>query len=387
MLLILLMQIYLKTTTDAHSENKNVVIMISIDGFRYNIINDDRFIAYMPNIKKLEKAGSISKMQPVFPSKTFPNHYSIATGLYPETHGIVANMFYDPELDEQYNLQHTASESKWYTGDPIWNTVHKSNLRSATHTWPGAYESFSNSADEVYDRYDPTVTPMQVMNQILEWLNLPDRPSLIAAYLYWLDHIEHVDNTQEAIKSTLALVDSAIGYLLENIAWNPDSSVHVIIVSDHGMAPITKVINISELLDPECISKEFYDCSTGAIWPKNDSCVDDILARLDNIDGFRAYKKESIPDRFEIKHNVRIAPVYLIADIGICITNYDFHLKATHGYDNMEESMQAIFIGTGERFEAKEQEPILNLDVYSIICEILGVDPSPNNGTLPDWVN
>jgi predicted AlkP superfamily pyrophosphatase or phosphodiesterase len=365
---------------------KPTVVLVSIDGFRYDYFAK----ASMPNLERLIKNGLRARwLIPQFPTKTFPNHYTIVTGLRPENHGIVANTMYDPEFDEVFSLSNreAVTDAKWWGGEPIWVTAETQGQRTAPYFWPGSEAAIGGIRPSYWKQFDRTVPDSQRVQDILQLLDLPAdrRPTFLTLYLESLDAAGHeVGPDSSALLPSLRAIDNTIGYLVEGLAVRRIlDSVNLIIVSDHGMASLSekRVIKIDDFVDSTMA--RIIDLSpVASIWPLPGK-TEQVYHRLQNAHPhLRVYRKEEIPERWHFRNHRRIAPIIAVADDGwSIITGTSRRIRGgNHGYDNALESMRAILLLHGPAFRKGVAEPIENIHLYNLMCAILGLRPSPNDG-------
>ncbi|MCB0414074.1 MAG: alkaline phosphatase family protein, partial [Bdellovibrionales bacterium] len=220
------------------------VLMISIDGYRYDYT--ERF--HPPHLSRLAQEGVRAKsLQSVFPSKTFPNHYSLVTGLYAGGHGIVENRFYDTAFGATYALgDPITNESRWYGGDPLWNVVQAYGIKSACYFWVGSDVEINGQRPTYYKPYDGSVENRERIKQILNWLSLPekDRPHFLTLYFSAVDSQGHqhgpkdpVKEPPHPLKESVLEIDKVLGELFDGLQ-KTGLDINVIVVSDHGMKDI-----------------------------------------------------------------------------------------------------------------------------------------------------
>ncbi len=366
------------------------VILISFDGFRWDYCNR----GITPNIEQLIEIGvKASSLQPVFPTKTFPNHYSIVTGLYPENHGIIFNEFHDPYTNRDYKTWDTTEvrDARWYRGEVIWETLKFEGIKSASYFWPGSgVNDKLRQPDYVY-HYIADDPPINKVNAAIKWLELPYaiRPHLLTLYFSQTDHSGHnFGPDSEGNNLVIASLDSSIGFLLSELETiSMRDSVNIILVSDHGMTNVSmdKTINIEEFLTG-------YNCSYSNYGPvmmiepaRNEiEEVYEILKKNEN--HFTVYRKGNIPEYLHFQNNPFISKLILIADLGwSVIVNGNLkwlkpeNFNGNHGYDNTELDMHGIFIASGPVFKNNFSTGTLNcLDVYPLLCKIFNVTSNAN---------
>ncbi|KHJ32837.1 putative type i phosphodiesterase nucleotide pyrophosphatase family protein [Erysiphe necator] len=389
-------------------------ILISLDGFRPDFLNR----GITPRLNSMRQEGfSPAYMLPSFPSVTFPNHYTLVTGLYPESHGIVSNVFWDEELKEQfYYTKPIAMNKKWWGGEPIWVTAEKQGVKTAVHMWPGSEAHIMNTEPTYLDKFNAKTTMKEKSERVLELLDKGSfqdgyneymRPQLIATYVPHVDADGHFygPNTTE-IRNTISGADQMLDEILLGLERrNLTNIVNVIVVSDHGMATtdIDRMIQLDDLLD---LSK--IDHIDGwpliGLHPKRDVDVDELFEQLSqkvaSNPNLNVYMRDkNMPERYHFSNNKRIAPIWLVPMTGWAITTKEefdikeskrkglqYHPRGLHGYDHEHPLMHSIFIATGPAFpqiSSNRIKPFQNTEVYNIVCYTLDLMPSSNNGTLP----
>jgi len=374
------------------------VILVSLDGFRYDYLN-----LYRPsNLNSLAASGVRAKwMIPSFPSKTFPNHYTIATGLYPQDHGIVENNIYDPLFKAVFTLsdRREVENGRWWLGEPIWVTAEKHGQKAASVFYPGTEAEIAGTRPSFWKKYDKEMSNDARVDTLLSWLDLPrdQRPTFLALYFSDPDDAGHefgpiASETRKAVLN----VDKEIGRLIIGLkAREIFRQIDLIIVSDHGMASVrlTNAILLDKLFDTNLASRIFWTREIVSIFPKagkEDEIYQSLKRRLPPQG--RVYRKAEMPARFHYSQSPRIAPLLVLPAEGWILTNRKAFAemqakgetkrpKGGHGYDNQLPSMRAIFIAHGEAFKkGKVVSPFENIQVYNIMAKILGLKPAVNDG-------
>jgi len=369
------------------------VILVSLDGFRWDYI--DRPVA--PTLQAIARRGvRADGLIPVFPSKTFPNHYSIVTGLYPEHHGLVANNMYDPADDSWYGLgdREAVGDSRWYAGEPVWVTAERAGQRTAPLFWPGSEAEIGGYRPTYWRPFDFDDRPDDLIEELLGLLDLPldERPTFLTLYFHETDDFGHTFGTESPeLDSAIAVVDHAIANLLAGLeARGIRDEVDLIVVSDHGMAEISsdRVIYLDDLIDLDHVMVSDWN-PVVAIWP-DAGAEASTYRRLQAHPHMTVYRRDSIPQRLHYSTHERIAPLIGLADEGWSISTRSFVADhpdafdgATHGYDPALRSMNGLFTAAGPSFRVGLRSgPVANIDVYEMICAILGLTPAPNDGDL-----
>jgi len=380
---------------------KPTIILISLDGFRYDYV--DKFSP--PAISKLAKEGVRAKwMIPSFPTKTFPNHYTIVTGLYPEHHGIVGNNVWDYDTEFTLSKVVEVEKSRWWWGEPIWVTAEKQGQHAASYFWPGSNTEIEGILPTFTRRYNANVPNAMRVDGLLAELdkNVETRPTMLTMYFNDTDNSGHeFGPDSEAVKYAAWNVDSAIERLMAGLKKRKiDKKVNVIVVSDHGMASVDQhnAILMDNYFDLKDKSLTDSIVTSGELWQifAKDGKVDQIMDGLKNIQHARCWRKADVPERLHYSTGRRVAPIVCSSDEGWFMTDSkryaaqkispDFDLtRGAHGNDNEIRSMMATFIAHGPAFKRGYiAEPFPNIDVYELMCKILGLKPAKNDGNLKD---
>ncbi|QQS33150.1 MAG: alkaline phosphatase family protein [Acidobacteriota bacterium] len=376
---------------------KPTVILISLDGFRYDYV--DKYEA--PTIRRLATEGVRAKwMIPSFPTKTFPNHYTVVTGLYPANHGLVENNVFDFGTVFTMSKREEVENPRWWGGEPIWVTAESQGQIAASFFWVGSEAKVKDRQPTYWKRYDGKVPNEERVDTVLSWLDLPreKRPTIITLYFSDTDDAGHAAGPDsEAVKNAVKKVDGDIARLVEGLKKRKiDGKANIIITSDHGMAavPAGNVVYIYRALREEWLERD--PITTGEIWqiwPKPER-TDEMMTALARLENTTCWRKADIPDRFHYKQGARVAPVICSAKLGWSMsankrpparppTTNDARVRGAHGFDNQYQEMQATFIAHGRAFKKnKTVEPFANVEVYNVMCKILGIKPAPNDGDL-----
>lgn len=370
--------------------SKPYVILISFDGFRWDYLNR----GITPNLQFIKDNGvSALSLKPCFPSKTFPNHYTIVTGMYPENHGIIANNFYDPFTKEKYSISDTAQvrNPKWYNGMAIWETAKRQGIITASYFWPGSEVNLEYRRPNYFENYEHARPYETRIKGVLDWLTLPGsvRPHFITLYFDAADTYGHkFGPNSEELNNSLMRLDSLVGKLLTGLTEiGLRDSTDLIFVSDHGMTEVSseRIINIEKLL-PKFNCKFFNNGPLMFIFPKDEE-KEFVFNKLKNLQkNFKVYKKSELPEYFHFSHNSLIPDILIIADAGwTLISNKDERWikssdsKGNHGYDPNYLDMHGIFLAIGPSFkQGYFTGTINNIDIYPLLAKILNVVPNNN---------
>ncbi|KAF3513810.1 hypothetical protein F2Q69_00009888 [Brassica cretica] len=385
--------------------DKHVVLLISSDGFRFGY----QFKTNLPNIHRLIANGTEAEtgLIPVFPTVTYPNHYSIVTGLYPAYHGIINNNFVDPKTGDVFTM--ASHEPEWWLGEPLWETAVNQGLKAATYIWPGS-EVRKGSWDcpkGFCQHYNSSVPDGDGddddrVDTILRYFDLPysDIPSFITIHFNDPDPQGHqVGPDDSLITEAVVNVDRLIGRFIDGLEKRgvfEDASM--IMVGDHGMVGTCdkKVIVLDDLSPWIKIPSGWVQNYTPllAIKPPSGHDAKDVVAKMnqglrsgkvENGKYLKVYLKEDLPKRLHYADSDRIAPIIGLVDEGYKVEQKKSKGKecgGAHGYDNAFFSMRSIFIGHGPLFSrGRKVASFENVEIYNLICSILGLKAAPNNGS------
>ncbi|XP_008922126.2 venom phosphodiesterase 1 [Manacus vitellinus] len=374
------------------------LILFSMDGFRAEYLQT--WSSLLPNIEKLKTCGTHSKyMRAVYPTKTFPNHYTIVTGLYPESHGIIDNSMYDVDLNEHFSLSGTEKfNPSWWKGQPIWLTAMYQNLKAGTYFWPGSDVQINGTYPNLYTIFNSSVIYEQRISGILKWLdnNKSERPDFYTLYIEEPDSSGHsFGPVSGGIIKALQVADQALGMLMDGLKQrNLHNCVNLIVLADHGMEQtyckqLEYMTNYFKQVDffmyggpaarirAQNVPKDYFTFDSEEI-VKNLTCKN-------SPQHFKPYLTPDLPKRFHYANNIRIDKVHLLVDrqwLAVRDESYTFCDGGNHGYNNEFKSMEAIFLAHGPSFKEKtEVDAFENIEVYNLMCDLLRITPAPNNGT------
>jgi alkaline phosphatase D len=373
---------------DSRKPFKNYVLLVSLDAFRW----DYSKIYNTPNLNKLAKDGvKADRMFSSFPTVTFPNHYSIATGLYPDHHGLINNSFSAPDLGLFYRMgDRTAVENPaFYGGEPIWVTAEKQGVRSASFFWVGSEAPVGGIHPTYWKKYDETVTFEARIDTVIKWLGYPPerRPGLVTLYFDEPDATSHSfgpDSPQT--RKIVERLDSLMGVLRTKLSKLPEAKrINLIILSDHGMSAISpdRYINIKSLVPNRMVASIVGGNPVYLINPAEGK-KDSVLFLLNRSKGLKAWPKSQLPPKWHYGTNPRIPEIVVVADSSWSIgTRPDGSTLrgGAHGYDNSNSDMFSIFYAAGPSFKKNFKfKELNNIDIYNLICRILNITPAKNDG-------
>jgi predicted AlkP superfamily phosphohydrolase/phosphomutase len=373
---------------------KPVVLMISIDGFR----NDYLETYKPPTLLKWAKSGvRANGLVPSFPTLTFPNHYTLVTGLRPGRHGIVGNKFYDEIRKQTYALGDLASvnDGTWYRGNPIWKVAEDQGMLSATCYWVGSEAKIGGVDPTYYKTYDDHAPSAQRIQWVKEWLNLPEdkKPHFIGLYFSKVDSAGHKFGPQsEEVKKAIEDIDSHLSGLNQFIE-SQNLNVQIIVVSDHGMKMIDRTADISVLLEKHKVKTNGRG-PVVMLYAEDKTKVVQLYKDAKKLKGpFKVYKANKLPKRWALEDENRRGDVVIVGDLGTYINfkdpatgkDYAHSNKATHGWDTANtQELNGVFIANGSLFKSgKEISAFDNIHVYPLVLKILDLKPAgPVDGKL-----
>ncbi len=367
-------------------DNAPYVVLVSIDGFGHDY--PDRFD--VPNLRRIIDGGVRAEaMIPVFPVKTFPNHYSIATGMYPATHGLISNRFYDPERDESYVFadRDKVGDGTWYGGEPLWVLAEQRGMVAAAFFWVGTEADVRGVRPTHWRPFDGEVPDSDRVGRVLAWLAEPvrTRPHVVTLYFEDADQVGHnfapeSPEMAEAVRS----IDSAIGELLDGIAALPHGDeVYVVVVSDHGMAEFgsDRVYYLEDFIELEDVRITEIGPVTVMYLDGTDQERTDLRNRLsEGMPRAAVYTLDQVPARLNYTGGRRLGDIIIVPELGWLVV--DRHSRKirrgwTHGWDPADEAMHAVFLAMGPGIEAGRTIPRFeNIHVNPWIAGLLGLEPS-----------
>lgn len=375
-------------TMNMVAADKHYTVVISLDGFRwdYPIWYNTPFFDYM------SRHGVESGLIPSFPSKTFPNHYTIATGLYPDHHGLIANDFFDVQTSENFSLGSAKQkmDPRFYGGEPIWLTAQRQGIKTAIFYWPGSDVKINGQYPDTYYPYDklPRLTFAERMDGIISQLKKPEneRPQLIMAYLSEPDYSGHNFGPQSRqTRKAVEEVDSLISKLYLKIQKLPFAEkINLIVLSDHGMTWVAKnhTIGLMKYLKAKWVKKACGNSPTNIYAESN--CTDSIYEALRNVDHMKIWKKQDIPVYLHYGKNSRVGDIVASPDLGFVIIDDTITAGGDHGFDPTMQDMHALFRAIGPDFLHISIPHFKNVDVYPLLCKLLRIEPSKNDGELDE---
>jgi predicted AlkP superfamily pyrophosphatase or phosphodiesterase len=368
-------KIALEKQNSNFAKDQPYVVLVSIDGFRHDYIAKYK----ARNLQQLKDAGaSVSKMIPSFPSKTFPNHYTIVTGMYPANHGLVSNGFYSRSKKQSYSIRNkeVVQDGSWYGGIPLWALAEQQGMLSASYFWVGSEAEIANERPSYFEEYDGSVSNELRVQGVLDWLNFDEeeRPHMITLYFSLVDDYGHrygpdSKKMQEAINE----IDTLIGELQRGIS-KTELPVYLAVTSDHGMSNISTGIVLSDFVD--LANNEVYYSTPTMIYTESQQEKDRIFNVLDTVSQFDTYKKEDLPIEWNYNNEDRVGDLVLVNHAPLVILSKPSVVSGgTHGFDPFtNDEMATIFLISGPRIkQGIELSPFQNIHIYPFLTSLLGL--------------
>jgi predicted AlkP superfamily pyrophosphatase or phosphodiesterase len=378
----------------AERPDRAVVLLVSFDGFRWDY--QDRFDT--PHLDRLAAGGvRAGRLVPVFPTKTFPMHYSLVTGLHPDRHGIIANNIEDPAIGHRFRLSNreAVQDSRWWGGEPIWVTAERQGQRAATLFWPGSEAAIQGVRPSEWLPYDHDMPNEDRVALILSWLDRPpgERPTLLTLYFSDTDTAGHRHGPDSLeVRQAAEALDGQLGLLLQGLRQRGlADAVNIIVVSDHGMAPTSpdRLIVLDDLVDLNGVRVQ--DWSPVLAVRARDGDHEGLYRQLAGAHPKLAvYRKEELPRHWHYGTHSRVTPVVAVAAEGWTIASRAALSRiqargvgGDHGYDNALPSMHGLFVAAGPAFRRGLRVPeVGGIHLYELMTAILGLEPAPNQGDL-----
>jgi predicted AlkP superfamily pyrophosphatase or phosphodiesterase len=375
----------------ARAQVQPILILISLDGFRADYLNR----VDLPHLRLLAARGVRSEgLIPSFPTLTFPNHWTIVTGLRPDRHGIVSNTMVDRSIGPaRFSMSApTATDPRWWGGEPIWTTAMRQGRKTASMFWPGSEAVLPTH----WKRYDTKFPNQERLTQVLEWLSMSEseRPTFITMYFSDVDSAAHSNGPDApATFAAAQRVDELMGRLVAGLAQaGLLDRTNIVVVSDHGLAETS--VNRLIVLD-DYISRNDVEVVDSGAWlginPGPKLTVDSLVTQLSGRHpALKVYRKEALPAALHYGSHSRIPAVVGLLDPGWLVVSRDLADRnvasgwksgGAHGYSNAAREMHALFVAAGPRIQrGRTIPPLDNIHLYAFMCDVLGLTPAPNDG-------
>ncbi|MFS8136949.1 MAG: ectonucleotide pyrophosphatase/phosphodiesterase [Thermomonas sp.] len=367
----------------------STVILVSVDGLRATTIGT----GIMPTLDAIAATGKRAAwLTPSYPTQTFPNHYTLVTGLRPDHHGIVHNHMRDAVLGKFVSKGASALDGRWWGGEPIWVTLQKQGGIAATMFWPGSEAEIAGQRPHYYKTYDQDMPANDRVDQVLAWLDLPaaERPGLVTLYFEDYDVASHANGADAAASiAAMKLVDVALGHLRDGLRRRGlQASTDLIVVSDHGMVTVRgQDVRYLDDLVPANTFDVVHMGPVAGLNPKAGHQQQVEKALLGRHDHYQCWRKQDLPPRWQYGHNPRVPAIICQADVGWRVIMRGVpslsERRGEHSYAPEAPEMRATFVAFGPDFIDGTRLPAFdNVDVYPLLAHLLHITPAANDGTI-----
>ena len=372
------------TSKNLHDEN--ITVIVSLDAFRW----DYPQIHDTPWLDSIARAGVSATMLPSYPASTFPNHYTIATGLVPDHHGIVNSQFWDSERGVMYSMgdPETRNNPDYYGGEPIWATAERQGVRTGNVYWVGSDIPIGGVLPTYYKNWydEPRLDYCERVDEALRLLSLPEaeRPRLVMVYFDDPDWTSHEFGPRGIETGVMVhYLDSLMGVLYTGIKDLPyGDKVNMIVTADHGMTDISdeRFICIDDYVKDEWV-EHAVSTSPTSIFTKP-GCRDSVINALKDVEHISVWKKEEVPAELVYGTSPHLGDIIVVPDLGWQFGWQPRGLVGAHGYSPQESDMQVMFRACGPDFKEGYAAPArhVNVDIYGLLCHLLGIEPQPTDG-------
>lgn len=372
----------------ARGSGDEIVVLVSIDGLPADLVGTGA----MPTLDAIATGGvRAAWMTPSYPTLTFPNHYTLVTGLRPDRHGIVHNNMTDATLGRYVSKEDSAKDGRWWGGEPIWATLQKQGGIAATMFWPGSEARIADEEPRYRRDFDMRLPPEARADQILAWLDLPPqrRPQLLTLYFEQYDVASHLDGARsERAMGALRRIDDAIARVRDGLRVRDLlARTDLIVVSDHGMADVPREqrVWLEDVLDPALYETEWWGTMLG-LRPNPGQREAVERAFLGAHPHFDCWTRETLPAAWRYGTHPRVPPIVCQVRTGWRVQSrahyvYEQPVKGEHGFAMDDPTMRAVFVAAGPAFCRGAHLPAFdNVDLYPLLARLLRVKPASNDG-------
>jgi predicted AlkP superfamily pyrophosphatase or phosphodiesterase len=381
--------LFLAACATTQPAERPLTVLISVDGFRPDYL--DRGVT--PVLARLAAAGAQASMRPSFPTKTFPNHYTLVTGLRPDRHGVVDNNMLDPDAPGvTFSMGNAAAvtDARWWNdATPIWVTAERAGVRTGTMFWPGSEAAIQGVRPSRWAAFDQKMSADARVDQVLAWLDAPaaERLQFLTLYFDEVDTAGHnFGPDSNEVNAAATRTDVAIGRLLQGLGGR-GMAANLVIAADHGMAAtaIQRRIIAEDVL-PQGSARVFTYGAFATFYPNPGREAEAVAALIKRHPHMQCWRKGDTPARFHYGRHRRVPPVICLPDVGWEVVSRDRANRpagGAHGYDPRAPEMAALFIAHGPSVRPGITLPSFdNVDVYPLLARLVGVRPEPSDGRL-----
>ena len=388
--LIVILGLALLTLTAWSAGKNDYTVVVSLDGLRWDYT--EAFDT--PFFDQMAQQGVKAVMTPSFPSKTFPNHYTLATGLVPDHHGIIANKFKIRSTGQVFSLSDSVvrTDPRNYGGDPLWLTARRQGVKSATVYWVGSDVAVQGQYANYWKDYQKDLLTLeQRVDEIIRLLRLPEdqRPHLVMAYFEQPDANGHdFGPISRPTRQAMEHMDSLISVLWTRLLSLPfGDRINLIVTGDHGM---TWVHPERQLFPFNYLKKEWVDQIDNdfpaLVYASEPQYIDSIYNALNGVDHLRVWRRGEVPAYLHYGTNPNMGDVVVLPDVGWVFDSKPWVAGGTHGYDHTASDMWVAFRAIGPDFKRQyaREGTFRNVCLYPLVCHLLGITPSPCDGSLDE---
>lgn len=394
-ILLFVFALLIAISSTAQKRSDNYTVIVSLDAFRW----DYSGMYSTPNLDAISQRGVKAVMQPSYPASTFPNHYTIATGLTPDHHGIVNSSFWDSKNKIEYSMNDSATRYNpyYYLGEPIWITAQRQGVKTGNVYWVGSDIAIKSTYPTYYRNWSnkPRLDFAHRVDDAIRLLSLSKakRPHLVMVYFDEPDHTGHVYGPHgKETKQMITSMDSLMGIFWQKIQRLPiGKKVNLIITADHGMTDISdsRLVKIGKYIKKEWCN-HIIGTSPTSIFTKP-AYRDSVLKALKGVEHIYVWKKEAIPDSLHYGKSDRLGDIIVAPELGWQFAFEARHLNGAHGYFPQLSDMKVIFRACGPDFKkGYVSKGFVNVDIYPLLCHLLGITPAKTDGQwqrIKDIVN
>ncbi|MEG1401764.1 ectonucleotide pyrophosphatase/phosphodiesterase [Bacteroides sp.] len=371
----------------AQHKDTHYTVIVSLDAFRW----DYPQMYHTPYLDQMAEEGVSATMLPSYPASTYPNHYTLATGLVPDHNGIINNSFWDTKNQRQFSMSNPSTRNNpyYYRGEPIWVTAQKQGVKTGNIYWVGSDIAIQNTYPTYYRVYaeKPRLTFEQRVDATLALLNKPEeeRPRLVMLYFEEPDGVTHHHGPRSPEAGRIVFrMDSLVGMLRKGIASLPFAKdVNLIVTADHGMTEISteRVVNMNQYLKPEWC--EMIDGRTPTSIFTKPAFRDSVYNTLKSVAHIKVWKKEEIPAELNYGTSEFVGDIVVAPELGWQFTDEPRRLKGAHGYFPQSPDMQVMFRACGPDFKkGYKSKGFVNVDIYPLLAQLLGIIPAQTDGEM-----
>ena len=375
------------------------ILLLSLDGFRWDYV--DIYKDEFPNLRRLIGEGSTIEggLYPSWVTSTFSSHRTLFTGLYPESHGIVGNTFWAPDVNDVFKKWKNDFKF-WNWAEPIWHVAEKQGVTAGCISIVGCDVVEQKPTHAISFTKDLSLEQFtdKAISMFKESAD-NKKPAEAVFYYYWEpDSSGHrYGPVAEEMKQKMIEVDSAIGYLLDEVKDLNETDgidLNLIILSDHGLIEVNQTIDILPYVNDSNTDHLINRGNIVHIWNKDPQDFD-LLDRIGSLKykypkAFEMIPRFKIPENRHFKNSYRCPPILLVAEPGYTFLEESdrekgYQPRGTHGYYPEVPQMRPIFVARGPAFKSNyvhKNSKIQSVDVYPLLAYLMNIKPNKHEGDL-----